>query len=134
MAFRLLALSIAAAAALSAGAALACSCARWESAEAQLRNSAVMFVGRAEETTTETRDGLEVGVTRFTVQRTLKGAALATRQIQHGMETGGMCGVQFQRGRTYTIIANVHEGQLWTGSCSKPQFPLADYERALGLP
>jgi len=131
MLVRRLGLSLIMAGAIAVSAAIACSCARHPSAAAQLRDAEVMFVGRAERTATRSENGLTIGVTRFAVERTLKGEVRAERRIEHGMETGGMCGVVFQRGRTYTVIAHAHEGRLVTSSCASPQFPLADYERAL---
>jgi hypothetical protein len=114
-----------------AGGALACSCIRFPNAAAELQATDLMFIGRAEATTTQRRDGGTLGVTRFTVQRTLKGDARSVQSIEHSVQTGGMCGVVFTRGRTYTVMASIEGGRLMTGSCASPQFPLADYERVL---
>ena len=131
MIVRTLGLSLIAAGAIAVSAAVACSCLPFPSAKAQLDDAAVMFVGRADGTATRREDGMSVGVTRFVVQRTLKGEARPVRRIEHGMDMGGMCGLQFERGRTYTVIAYVHDGRLHTSMCSQPQFPIEAYERAL---
>lgn len=130
MIVRTLGLSLIAAGSVAVSAAIACSCVRYPSAEAQLRSAEVMFVGRAEQTSRRSGDGYPAGVTRFTVEHTIKGEARAVRRIAHGMEMGGMCGIVFQRGRTYVVIAEALEGRLHTSSCSRPQFPIEDYERA----
>jgi len=130
MIVRTLGLSLVAAGSVAVSAAIACSCVRHASAEDQLRGADVMFVGRAEETSTRSMDGYRGGVTRFTVERTIKGEARAVRRIAHGMDMGGMCGVVFQRGRTYAVIAYASEDRLHTNSCSMPQFPIEDYVRA----
>ena len=105
MIVRTLGLSLIAAGVVAVSAAVACSCVRYPSAAAHLEQAEVMFVGRAVETTTRSDDGYPSGVTRFAVTRTIKGEAKAVRRIAHGMETGGGCGVVFQRGRTYTVVA-----------------------------
>lgn len=134
MIFRALILSVVATSVIAVSAALACSCVRYANAEAQLRNADVMFVGRAVETTTREEDGgLTVGVTRFVVERTLKGDARDVQTVEHSTTMRGMCGVVFAGGQTYTVLASAHGGRLATGSCSRPQFPIAEFEQALGL-
>jgi hypothetical protein len=133
MIFRALMLSIVATSVIAVSAAFACSCVRFASAETQLRNAEVMFVGRAIETTTREDNGMTVGVTRFVVERTLKGDARNVQTVEHLTTMGGMCGVVFARGQAYTILASAHRGRLATGSCSRPQFPIAEFEKALGL-
>jgi hypothetical protein len=128
---RSLLLSIGATAVLGVGAALACSCVRPASAAAQLRNTEVMFVGVAQETITLSRSR---GATRFAVSRTLKGEPLDTRWVEHSLAAPSTCGLHFERGRRRTVLARLHDGRLSTGACSDAMhFPLADYERALGL-
>lgn len=128
-------------AALSAGAAWACSCVGYRSAEAQLAETPLMFVGRAVRTVPEgavpePRPGpaprIAGGVTRFEVQRTLKGRAMTVRRIAHSTSGEASCGVAFTPGQTYVVMARADEGRLTTSLCSQPQFPLPDYERALG--
>ena len=131
MILRSLGISLIATGVIAVGAAVACSCVHYESAAAQLQEAEVMFIGRVEQTVTRRDDGMTVGVTRFAVERTLKGEARTVRRIEHSVVTGGMCGVVFQRDRTYTIIAHGYRGRLHTGSCSMPQFPLEEYDRAL---
>lgn len=132
MIFRALILSIIATSVIAVSAAFACSCVRYANAEAHLRNAEVMFVGRAVETITRNDNGMTVGVTRFVAVRTLKGHARDVQSIEHSM-VGGMCGVTFRRGETYAVIADADGHRLVTSSCSMPQFPIAEYEQALGL-
>ncbi len=132
MIFRALILSVVATSVIAVSAALACSCVRYANAEAQLRNAEIMFVGRAVETVTRDDNGMTVGVTRFAVVRTLKGHARDVQSIEHSM-VGGMCGVTFRRGQTYAVIADADGHRFVTSSCSMPQFPIAEFERVLGL-
>ncbi|MDB5472588.1 MAG: hypothetical protein JWR84_4148 [Caulobacter sp.] len=113
-------------AAVSATTALACSCVRYASAAEQFAKAEVMFVGRA-----DGRETLSGGaaVTRFVVEKTLKGDRQRIRKVAHGENTGGMCGIRFDRGRTYLVIAYRNQGLLRTNSCSAPQFPRAEFER-----
>ena len=129
MVIRTFAITLALATVLTAGTALACRCIRYANAADQLRTADVMFIGRAEETAVEHADGVSRAVTRFSVQRTIKGHENAVRSVVHGTSPT-MCGKTFQPGRTYTILASFHDGRLWTGACSAPQFPLSDYVRA----
>lgn len=125
---RTLAISLVATGVVAVGAAFACSCVRYPTAAAQLQNAEAMFVGRADGTATREVEGMQLGTTRFTVVRTLKGRPQVVQSVDHGTDMGGMCGVTFQPGRTYTIIASVHRGRLQTSSCSRPQFPIQEYE------
>ena len=115
----------------AAGAAWACSCVRYANAQAQLEDTELMFVGRATHLAGESPGDSQPGITEFTVERTLKGEHRAVRRIAHGRTMGGMCGVQFQRGRTYVVLASAFGGRLSTSACQSAQFPLADYENAL---
>jgi hypothetical protein len=119
--------------AASAGTALACSCVRYASARAQLEEADVMFVGVAEASSPPTPGAVPLVSTRFRVTRTLKGATGPLETVQHWKANGGNCGVDFAPGRTYVIIAHRDDGQLGTSGCSRPQFPLEDYERAVHL-
>ena len=130
---RSFALSLFATALFVAGAALACSCVRYPTADAQLQNADTMFIGRVEGTTTRHVDGTRITTTRFSVTRTIKGPAQAFQSVDHSTEMGGMCGITFQRGRTYTIIASANRGRLQTSSCLRPQFPVQDFERVVAL-
>ncbi len=128
--------AFAAASALAAGAAWACSCIPQASAEAQLAQADVAFVGRV----IETRAGPDAAsdnpyaevTTRFAVSRTLKGEALTEIAVQHlPGELSATCGVDFQPGRDILVLAHARGDKLTTGLCSLPQFPLADFERAV---
>lgn len=132
MIFRALILSVVATSVIAVGAAFACSCVHYANAEAQLRNAEVMFVGRAVETTTREENGMTIGITLFEVERTLKGDAHDVLRIEHSM-VGGMCGVTFQRGQAYAVIAEADDHRFVTSSCSAPQSPIAVFEQALGL-
>lgn len=114
----------------SATAAWACSCVRFNSAREQFDKAQLVFVGRAEGRELTGRDGGQpAAVTRFVVQRTLKGPRERVRRIAHSEETAGMCGIRFQRGRTYLVIAYRGDVRWHTNSCSAPQFPRAEFER-----
>ncbi|NBB16447.1 hypothetical protein GVN21_13860 [Caulobacter sp. SLTY] len=116
--------------AVSASAAWACSCVRYKSAAEQYAKGQLIFIGRADGREVLSRDGgPPPAATRFVVQRTLKGEPQKMRRIVHGEATGGMCGIRFQRGRTYLVIAYRNEGRWRTNSCSAPQFPRAEFER-----
>jgi hypothetical protein len=118
---------------LVAGAACACECPRWRSAAEQLSKSEVAFVGRAVSTLPETGLGGREGnvVTEFAVTRTLKGRHQPVRRVAHypGPE-GSTCGVSFGRSREVLILTSAKASRLYTSSCRRPQFPLADFERA----
>ena len=131
MAFRVFGPLLAVAAIAAAGAALACSCIRYPDAATQLERTDVMFIGRAGQTTLRDGEFGAMGTTSFTVERTLKGPAMDVREVEHFAGDAAMCGVHFQRGRTYTVLASVHEGRLRTDACSGAQFSLQEYERAL---
>ena len=116
--------------AASATTALACSCLRFKSAREQFDKAQLIFVGRAEGRELTGRDGgPPTAVTRFVVQKTLKGGRERVRRVAHSEETAGMCGIRFRRGQTYLVIAYRSEGRWRTNSCSAPQFPRADFER-----
>lgn len=114
-------------AAASAGAAIACSCVRYESAEEQFGKAEIAFVGTVEDETFS--EASYLASTRFSVVKTLKGPAVATRTIVHSRDDGGNCGINYQPGQTVLVFAYEHRGALTTSSCSAPQFPLADFER-----
>lgn len=128
MLIRTFALATVAALTLAVGAAFACSCVRYNSAQEQLERSSVAFIGRVASTTAG--ENTDSRMTRFTVEKTLKGSPQTSRTVRHSIQTGGMCGVTFQSGRSYLILAREHEGRLVTSSCSMPQFPQADFEAA----
>lgn len=134
-------MTLAVALVLTATAAWACSCTNWRTAEAQLENTDVMFIGRAV-STTPTPDALRrqgrlndlsaMETTRFEVRRTLKGAHVPSQIIAHAPEgAGAVCGVGFRTGRDYVVLANRYHGHLITGSCQRPLFPLSDYDRVV---
>lgn len=126
--------ALVAASVLAASAAWACSCVGYESADRQLAEADVMFTGRVVSRTNHALGDHHPDswvTTRFEVRRTIKGEPLAQRAVRHSTETGGMCGVRFVPGQDYAVIAHFRpDGALETSSCSAPQFPLADYERA----
>lgn len=116
--------------ALGTTTAYACSCVHWKSAEAQFAAMDVVFVGKVVGETTRTdSDGVEVTLTSFSVERTLKGPHKALRLVAHNTIYGGMCGIRFERGKTTLVMAGLSETGLSTSSCSAPRFPLADFER-----
>ena len=126
-------LFLATAAALAAGTAWACECQFWRSAADQLSETEVAFVGRAVSTLPERGPGGREGnvVTEFTVTRTIKGPHQTVRRIAHypGPE-GGTCGVSFPRPREVLVLTSAKDSRLYTSSCLRPRFPLADFERA----
>lgn len=126
-------LFLAAAAVLAAGAAWACECPFWKSAADQLSETEVAFIGRAVSTFPERGRGGREGnlVTEFAVTRTLQGPHRSVRRIAHfpGPE-GGVCGVNFPRAREVLVLTSARDGRLYTSSCQRPRFPLADFERA----
>ncbi|ATQ41185.1 hypothetical protein [Caulobacter mirabilis] len=116
----------------AAGEAAACSCARYETAEAQLAQTEVLFLAKAvgEDSFTNIH-GIPQPMTRFEVVRTLKGSVAGVAPVAHVREEA-FCGIQYAKGQTYLVAAYRFEGRLWTSGCSAPRFPLEDYERALG--
>lgn len=130
MSLRLLAFPAALIAAAAAGTALACSCIGYADAATQLAEARLMVVARAEWTKPE-RGATDPGqkVTRFRVVRTIKGEPRRAWQIAHHVESA-TCGVVFQPGEEYVIIAGAWQGRMSTGLCQQPQFPLADFETA----
>lgn len=130
MSQRLLAVSATSIAAAAAGAALACSCIGYSDAATQLAEARLMVVARAEWTKPE-RGAADPGqkVTRFRVVRTIKGETRRTWQIAHHVE-GATCGVVFQPGKEYVVIAGTWQGRMSTSLCQQAQFPLVDYEAA----
>jgi len=61
--------------------------------------------------------------------RTIKGKPRRAWQIAHHVE-GPTCGVAFQPGKEYVVLAGASQGRISTGLCQQAQFPLADYETA----
>lgn len=68
-------------------------------------------------------------VTRFRVVRATKGETRRTWQIAHHVE-GATCGVVFQPGKEYVVIAGAWQSRMSTGLCQQAQFSLAEYEVA----
>ncbi len=132
MARRLALVAAFALASAAAGEAAACSCARYETAEAQLAQTEVLFLGKAvgEDSFTNIH-GIPQPMTRFEIVRTLKGSAESVSSVAHIREEA-FCGVRYEAGQTYLVAAHRFEGRLWTSGCAAPRFPLKDYERALG--
>lgn len=130
MSIHLLAVPAGLIAAAAAGAAWACSCIEYADAAAQLAEARLMVVARAEWTRPE-RGATDPGqkVTRFRVVRTIKGETRQAWQIAHHVE-GATCGVVFQPGKEYVVIAGAWQGRMSTGMCQQAQFPLAEYEAA----
>jgi hypothetical protein len=130
MSVRLLAVPAALIAAAAGGAALACSCIGYADAATQLAEARLMVVARAEWTKPE-RGANDRGqkVTRFRVVRTIKGETRRAWQIAHHVE-GPTCGVVFEPGKEYVIIAGAAQGRMSTGLCQQARFPLSDYEAA----
>jgi len=130
MSLRLLATLSALIASATAGAALACSCIGYPDAATQLAEARLMVVARAEWTKPE-RGGAHPGqkVTRFRVVRTIKGETRRAWQIAHHVD-GATCGVTFEPGKEYVVIAGAWEGRMGTGLCQQARFPLAHYEAA----
>jgi hypothetical protein len=117
----------------SATAALACSCARFASAGEQYAQADVMFVGQAEDREVLSVNGPDTTVkTRFVVERTLKGPKVTEIEVAHSVETSFQCGITFEPGSTYLVIAHRQDGQLRTSVCAAPQFSRAQFERVAG--
>ena len=113
------------------GPALACSCIPRDSARAQLANADVMFLGRVAETRRTGRPpGSDEMVTRFTVQRTIKGTSVGAREVAHDVESAA-CGLTFQPGQSYAVMARSNSAGLTTSLCMLPRFPISDYDRAV---
>lgn len=130
MSLRLVAVPAALVAAATASAAAACSCIGYADAATQLAEARLMVVARAEWTKPE-RGSADPGlkVTRFRVVPTIKGETRRAWQIAHHVD-GATCGVVFQPGKEYVVIAGAWQGRMSTGLCQQAQFPLADYEAA----
>lgn len=113
---------------LSAGASLACSCLRAESAASHAAMADVVFAGRAIDTR---RLGPNEAATSFRVEAALKGRTGGVVQVGHGLESAA-CGVTFRPGERVLVLASRGpRGELRTSLCSRPQFPEAEYRRAL---
>lgn len=123
-------LSALAAATLAASAAWACSCMPFASPEAQLQSARLVVIARAEWTRPERGKPARHAVTRFTVERTLKGERRAAWQVAHHLDSA-TCGAAFRPGQRVILFARAYEGRLQTGLCDQAAFPLAAYERAL---
>lgn len=130
MSLRLLAVPAALVAVGAAGAALACSCIGYADAATQLAEARLMVIARAEWTKPE-RGAADLGrkVTRFRVVRTIKGETRRAWRIAHHSD-GATCGVVFQPGQEYIVIAGAWQGRMSTGLCQQARFPLAEYEAA----
>lgn len=124
---------VAATAVLVAGVAWACECVYFASAEHQLSEAKLAFVGQAVVTLSDSNQAVDPGdhVTRFMVSRTIKGPHRTFRSVSHypGPE-GGTCGVDFPPDQEVLVIATISADRLVTSSCHQPRFPLADYDRA----
>ena len=102
--------------AVSATTALACSCLRFKSAREQFDKAELIFVGRAEGRELTGRDGgPPTAVTRFAVQKTLKGPRDRARRVAHSEETAGMCGIRFRRGEHIPLTNRRHGGRVGMG-------------------
>ena len=123
MSLRLLAAPTALIAAAAAGAALACSCIGYPDAATQLAEARLMVVARAEWTKPE-RGAAHAGqkVTRFRVVRTIKGETRRAWQIAHHVD-GATCGVTFEPGEEYVVIAGAWEGRMSTWPVSAGPVP-----------
>lgn len=119
-----------AALAASATAAWACSCLNFATPRAQLDAAPLVVVARAEWTRPERGGPERHAVTRFAVERTLKGERRAAWQVAHPLD-GPTCGVEFRPGQQVVLFVRASEGRMSTGLCDRAVFPLADYERAL---
>ncbi|MDO9336705.1 MAG: hypothetical protein Q7T61_09920 [Caulobacter sp.] len=108
--------------------ALACRFAPAKDPVSHLARADVAFVGRV--IGTRPIRGREGEIeTRFQVTRTLKGPAAPVRLVQQNTTT--TCGdVDFRPGQTVLVLAVKVEGRLATSTMLRPQFPVADYERA----
>lgn len=114
----------------AASAVWACSCIGYADAASQLADARVMVVARAEWTKPERgASDPRQKVSRFRVVRTIKGEPRRAWQIAHHID-GATCGVVFQPGKEYVVIADAWQGRMSTGLCQQAQFPLADYNAA----
>ncbi|MFN3574727.1 MAG: hypothetical protein ACK4TR_14480 [Phenylobacterium sp.] len=130
MSLRLLAVPAALIAAAAASTAWACSCIGYADAASQLAEAQVMVIARAERTKPERgASDPRQSVTRFRVVRTIKGEPRRAWQFAHHID-GATCGVVFQPGKEYVVIASAWQGRMSTSLCQQAQFPLAEYEGA----
>lgn len=127
---RLLPLLVAAVLAASATAAWACSCILPRTPADHLDGVILVVVARAEWTRPERGQPPGHAVTRFAVQRTLKGRSRAAWKVAHHLD-GATCGVEFRPGQQVVLLVRAAEGRLHTGLCDQARFPLAAYEQAL---
>ncbi|MEZ5920938.1 MAG: pentapeptide repeat-containing protein [Parvularculaceae bacterium] len=111
-------------AALGSSAALACSCVGRTREEA-FRGAGLIFDGVIESISVrpggqdEEDDFDVVGRTAtFRVEREIKGVGELTRIIDYNIETGGNCGMSFEKGKRYRVFAYEYEGRWGTSSCS----------------
>lgn len=133
MSFRIFGILAAVAVTAAAGRVWACSCIGYADAASQLADARVMVVARAEWTKPERgASDPRQSVTRFRVVRTIKGETRRAWQIAHHID-GATCGVVFQPGEEYVVIANAWQGRMSTGLCQQAQFPLAEYDAAARL-
>lgn len=130
MSQHLLAVPAALIAAAAASTAWACSCIGHADAATQLAEAQVMVIARAEWTKPERgASDPRQRVTRFRVVRTIKGEPRRAWQFAHHID-GATCGVVFQSGKEYVVIASAWQGRMSTSLCQQAQFPLAEYEAA----
>lgn len=125
-------LAVVAAFAASATVALACSCIRWQTPEAQLEEMDLAVVARAVWTRHEEGRGPYESVTLFTIERTLKGPVRQHWRIAHLADHNGpTCGIEFGPGERIVLMATMEEGRLATSACHQALFPVVAYERAV---
>jgi len=70
--------------------------------------------------------------TRFQNITVLKGEQASEVTVRHHQPNGGLCGVSFQAGNEYLVLAWKNEDDTYgTSSCAIPQFSRAEFEAEL---
>lgn len=129
---------------VAGGSAAACSCLRPDTAEGHLASSHAALVFKERGVGTRSfGDGS--AATTFQLEEVLRGRAGRTVEIEHAVDSAA-CGMSFTPGRSVLVLAtrrapgtqasrSSRRGGaapvLSTSLCSQPQFPEAEYRRAM---
>lgn len=110
--------------------AFACSCVAFESAQASAEMAEVVFVGTAIEQGAAPQSEISGNQVSFTfeVSEVRKGTAAATTEILTA-DNSASCGLTFDLGQSYVVMATVEDGVLSSNLCSGTA-PASQYSEA----
>lgn len=116
---------------MASGVAYACSCRAPDDAASQLAGADLMILAQVSSVRRlPPQNGSPMAETRFMVMDTIKGPERRSWVIRHQRGDSAMCGIDFRPGVDQAILARFVEGKVWTSSCERAWFPIANYRAA----